>query len=359
MRKSLGSIEIKNALKGEVSAVFSTFNVIDKDGDVTVPGAFRDGADVVISAYGHQSWSGALPVGHGKIRTTPAEAMLEGTFLMDTAHGRDTFNTVKALSDNGLQEWSYGFDVLASDPGTFDGKDVRFLKALKVHEVSPVLQGAGMNTRTLEAKDSKGIVSDPYSSAIKPHETGTDDAQWFGLKTFDAIADGDVNALRSVFTWVDPSGDPERKASYRLLHHDADGKANVRACLIGIGILNGANGKGVPAHDRRAAWNHLAKHLEDADREAIDLTNGQGDGSLKFIAEGVAVLAALSSFNDRASDVMALRAVKGKGLAAASADILGWLYDEMRRTKSLIDTPQEDAARELARFIQQTMTRGD
>jgi Caudovirus prohead serine protease len=325
--------EIKNALKGEVSAVFSTFNVIDKDGDVTVPGAFRDGADVVISAYGHQSWSGALPVGHGKIRTTPAEAMLEGTFLMDTAHGRDTFNTVKALSDNGLQEWSYGFDVLASDPGTFDGKDVRFLKALKVHEVSPVLQGAGMNTRTLEAKDSKGIVSDPYSSAIKPHETGTDDAQWFGLKTFDAIADGDVNALRSVFTWVDPSGDPERKASYRLLHHDADGKANVRACLIGIGILNGANGKGVPAHDRRAAWNH--------------------------IAEGVAVLAALSSFNDRASDVMALRAVKGKGLAAASADILGWLYDEMRRTKSLIDTPQEDAARELARFIQQTMTRGD
>ncbi len=148
--KGLSSIEIKDADQGIVAAVFSTFGVIDSDGDVTRPGAFEDGASVRISAYGHASWAGALPVGKGTIRQTKKEAILDGQFFLDTTAGRDTFTVVKELGD--LQEWSYGYDPVEFSYGEEGDQKVRFLDKLKVYEVSPVLLGAGVNTRTLVAK---------------------------------------------------------------------------------------------------------------------------------------------------------------------------------------------------------------
>jgi hypothetical protein len=151
-RKICSRVEIKDEDKGEVAAIFSTLNVIDKDGDVTRPGAFDDGAKLVISAYGHTSWSGALPVGSGQIRVTKTEAIMDGQFFLDTGDGADTFTTVKRLAADGLGEWSYGYDPLKYSFGEFQEQSVRFLDKLFVHEVSPVLLGAGVDTRTLTAK---------------------------------------------------------------------------------------------------------------------------------------------------------------------------------------------------------------
>jgi HK97 family phage prohead protease len=143
-------VEVKDADRGEVTAVFSTFDVIDSDRDVTKSGAFADGAEVLISAYGHKSWEGLLPVGKGVIRAGKSDAVMDGRFFMDTVAGRDTFTVVKELGE--LGQWSYGYDVLKESYGEHDGQKVRFLESLKVHEVSPVLIGAGVNTRTLSAK---------------------------------------------------------------------------------------------------------------------------------------------------------------------------------------------------------------
>lgn len=151
-RKTFSRVEIKDSDKGQVTALFSTLGVVDADMDVTRPGAFEDGAKAVISAYGHTSWDGALPVGSGTIRTTKTEAILDGQFFLDTRDGSDTFTTVKRLASDGLGEWSYGYDPVEYSFGEFDDKRVRFLDKLKVHEVSPVLLGAGVNTRTLAAK---------------------------------------------------------------------------------------------------------------------------------------------------------------------------------------------------------------
>lgn len=153
--KHLGplAVTIKDAAKGEIEAVFSTFNVRDHDGDWTEPGAFTDGAKVRISAYGHESWSGALPVGKGVIRTTAQDARLVGQFFLSTTHGRETFETVKEMGE--LQQWSYGFDVIerAEPSDELRTQGVwRVLKKLLVHEVSPVLVGAGVATRTLSVK---------------------------------------------------------------------------------------------------------------------------------------------------------------------------------------------------------------
>ncbi len=150
MQKTFTGLTVKAADKGEVSAVFSTFNVKDHDGDVTLPGAISDGAQVVISAYGHRSHYGALPAGKGIIRTTDTEAILEGRFFMNTAHGRDTFEVVKELAEE--QEWSYSLHDVKSHYGEFGGEPANFLDYIRIKEVSPVLLGAGINTRTLGTK---------------------------------------------------------------------------------------------------------------------------------------------------------------------------------------------------------------
>lgn len=139
-----GAIELKRDGRGEFRAVFSTLNVIDKDGDVTLPGAFQEGQKVRIAYWGHR-WQD-LPVGRGEIHSDQTKAWVDGRFFLDTQASEETYQTVKNLSPD-LQEWSYGFEVLESEPGTFGGQRVTFLKKLDVFEVSPVLLGAGI-TRT-------------------------------------------------------------------------------------------------------------------------------------------------------------------------------------------------------------------
>lgn len=154
MHKTISGVTVKDASTGEVSAVFSTFNVIDKDGDLTLPGAIKDGAEVVISSYGHQSHYGALPVGKGVIRTTDTEAILEGKFFMNTTHGADAFEVVKELG--AMQEWSYSLHDVIRKTAERDGQRYWIIEDVGlIKEVSPVLIGAGVNTRTLVAKGLK------------------------------------------------------------------------------------------------------------------------------------------------------------------------------------------------------------
>lgn len=155
-RKSL-ELKITDADRGLVEAVFSTFNIIDHDGDVLLEGAFEDGAKVRISAYGHRSWWGELPVGRGTIRAEKDRAVLEGQFFLSTEGGKETFEVIKQMEE--LQEWSYSLDdvetALVSDlPDDLQGAN-RAISKVAVYEVSPVLAGASIGTETLSVKEEK------------------------------------------------------------------------------------------------------------------------------------------------------------------------------------------------------------
>ncbi len=153
-RKGFTPVEFKaDDAAGTFSATFATLNVIDKDGDVTLPGAFKDGQEVRIAQWGH-NWSG-LVVGKGVIHADDERAWVDGQFFLDTDHGVQTYRTVKNLG--ALQEWSYGFAVEEADFGTFQGREVRFLKRLDVFEVSPVMLGAGVGTRTDAIKGAAAL----------------------------------------------------------------------------------------------------------------------------------------------------------------------------------------------------------
>jgi hypothetical protein len=161
--KTFAPADLKLSETGQITLAFAQLNVIDKDGDVTLPGAIP-AKQVPMSAYGHTSWDGALPVGRGGISEANGWGVFDGQFLMDTTHGRDAYLTVKAMAE--LQEYSYGYRPAEFSFGEQDGKQVRFLKSLDIFEVSPVLVGAGVGTHTLAIKSGGPDDGLPYAEHV-------------------------------------------------------------------------------------------------------------------------------------------------------------------------------------------------
>ncbi|GAA2448511.1 hypothetical protein [Streptomyces macrosporus] len=147
---------------GRVTIVIATLNQVDKDNDVTLPGFFgRQTAQVVPS----HDWT-HVPLGKAVIREEAGRAIADIHFNLKIPAAVDWFEAIKYDFEHppALQEYSYGFTVLdgGSRTGTFQGRSVRFLTPAKdgrpgvaVHEVSPVLVGAGVGTRTLAVKNDR------------------------------------------------------------------------------------------------------------------------------------------------------------------------------------------------------------
>lgn len=162
----------EDAEKGTVEAIFCRFNVKDHDGDVTLPDAFTNGAEVLISAYGHASWRGEKPVGKGKIRVEKEYAVLEGTFWLDTVEGRETFAVVKNAGS--LMEWSYGFFVTKTGEVTEAMRQAgvyRVLEGVEVYEICPVMLGAGVDTETIGVKGQKPVDTTKPAATAEEVET--------------------------------------------------------------------------------------------------------------------------------------------------------------------------------------------
>jgi len=155
-RKSFTGIDLKADKPGSFTAKIAQLNVIDKDQDVTLPGSFPQGKSILISAYQHESWMGALPVGKGTVKEVGNDVIVEGEFNLKTETGREHYETIKFAPE--LQEWSYGFRVTKRGEETeWNGQPVnRIIKGVDIFEASPVLRGAGVGTATLSIKTDKG-----------------------------------------------------------------------------------------------------------------------------------------------------------------------------------------------------------
>ena len=165
-------IDLSKALKadkeGHGRAVIAQLNVIDKDGDVTLSGAF--GTQTVNMLPAHDRMSPRL----GKAILTEVDDMVVADFKFnldkDAVQAREWYSSLKFDMENGdsLQEWSYGFKMLDASNGEFEGTKVQFLKKLKVFEISPVLRGAGIGTGTLAIKEeNKQTFKDEMDNALK------------------------------------------------------------------------------------------------------------------------------------------------------------------------------------------------
>jgi hypothetical protein len=167
-RKSFTGIEFKKDKPGSFTARIATLNVIDKDGDVTLNGAFPEGKEILISAYQHTSWEGALPVGKGVVHESGNDVLVEGEFNLNTESGKEHYEAIKFAPQ--LTEWSYGFKILATDDENTTWKDNpkvwRILKSVDIFEASPVLRGAGVNTATLAIKSDNPTSYSDQAEAV-------------------------------------------------------------------------------------------------------------------------------------------------------------------------------------------------
>lgn len=352
-----GGVKVLDDEKGRFEAVFATLNVVDKDGDVITNGSIENGRDVRISAYNHSSWGGALPVGKGKIHERDNELVVEGEFFQSTDTGRETYETVKALGD--LTEWSFGFDVTKAEPGIVEGQQVNFLQKMNVYEVSPVLLGAGVNTRTTAIKSADpqaiaaaignaivalddgrledtrellewgyasafsitgmtvtaGMSNDKGKGAVRTHSIGVVDAEWSADENVKRLADdADEETYRNMFAW-EPESDEDRedKSAWKFPHHSvgengSPGEANFQAVASAIAALNGARGGAdIPDVDRSGVYDHLAKHYRDFGEEPPELKESLGGGFKGHI------VIAREAVTDVAARSRAIKEKRGRG----------------------------------------------
>lgn len=151
--KGFGVLEIKDESKGEVEAIVATLETVDRDREVILRGAIPDGSKVKLSGYGHGAMYGEMPVGKGTLHVEKDRAVFRGKFFLTTTRGQDAFQTLKELGPE--QEWSFGFRVIDAENASEEWAKQgawRVLKKLEPFEVSPVLIGAGVGTRTVAMK---------------------------------------------------------------------------------------------------------------------------------------------------------------------------------------------------------------
>lgn len=132
--------------EGSIEAVFSTFGIVDRDGDIVEAGAVLNEQPVPM-VWSHD-WTKII--GKGVTSVDAERAIFKGSFFTQTTAGRDAYETVKAMGD--LQEYSWGFRINDADYAERDGQTVRIIKSAELFEVSPVLVGAGRGTGTLSLK---------------------------------------------------------------------------------------------------------------------------------------------------------------------------------------------------------------
>lgn len=317
---------------GTFRAIFATLNVIDHDGDLTLPGAFGK-QDVIVSQYNHGSWGNgvdALPIGVGKIFEDGEDAIVEGEFNLENEAAKATYQTIKYLHEKQrTQEWSYALPEIEWEMRQIDGRDIRVLKKIKVPEVSPVLMGAGIGTRLLSIKNKD------EKRAFGRHSTATNDRAWSASSNVANVRrDEKRNYYGRVYGWYDPDGEVGNKSTYKFPHHfvneaGAPGAASTRACQNGIAVLNGARGgANIPSDDRQGVWNHLAGHLRDADLEPAELRSLDAEPrSFKLQDHFSFVISEASDLLSRLTDLKTTKAVRGKDLTEATVNSIGLLTD--------------------------------
>lgn len=143
-------------------AKIATLSAIDHDGDTYQPGAFgwKEGGHQWVPILPSHDRA-AMPLGKARVYEADDAAFAEIHLNMKSEAGREWHAALKfdLEKGNAVQEWSFGFGIIDKLHEARNGQDVRVLKRLDIHEVSPVVRGAGIGTGTLALKSRGGFAS--------------------------------------------------------------------------------------------------------------------------------------------------------------------------------------------------------
>lgn len=265
-------ISIKQGDKDTLVFTIST-RAQDRDEDILEPSGCRlDNYmknPVVLFAHDYRS----LPIGRSKSVSVTADAVVAEVEFAPTQMGQE----VKQLCQAGfLKAASVGFIPLKYEPIGDNSWGHRIYEwELLEWSIVPVpsnptaliseAKAKGLKVAAIEEALEKGAIS--YGQA---HPDGTpkapEDEKWDGAAE---VAAADVDDLKIMCAWVD-SENAENKDAYKLPHHKASGNHAVvwRGVVAAMASLLGARGGvDIPDDDRKAVYNHLAKHYAEFDKE--------------------------------------------------------------------------------------------
>ena len=326
---------------GAFSARIATLNVIDKDNDVTIKGAFEGSDPVRVSRFNHSSAvRDDLPVGVATIQEVGDQVIAEGQLNLDTVGGRDLYDTLKfEAKHNVASEWSYGFTVEESEDGEQDDQKVRFLRRLKAFEISPVMRGAGMDTATLAVKTATDFGDLPLYD--RDYAWNSSAALGRVRKWASSDGSGDKDTIdwpkySKAFFWYDPDDD-ESFGGFKLPFADeTDGKlwAVPRGIFAAAAAIQGARG-GVDIdqesedHVKDVIDRYYEKMRESFDDESIIVPWAKSAEGLSMKHEGDLALTAIDAYRERVALLAELRLKEGRALSAANRKRLGQLVESM------------------------------
>ncbi len=203
---------------GKGLAELATLSAVDNDGDTYDRGAFgwKPGGHqwaMMMPAHDRRK----MPFGKARVYEEGDKAFAELNLNLKTSAGRDWHQALLFDLETGdpVQEWSYGYNIVDMDYRVSGNSRVRVLKRLDVDEVSPVLRGAGVGTRTLSIKGAKlrdehlvGLITDlgAVASAVDADPAAVSAS---GLKQLREIKD----AITRVLAGDDGTDDPAKAAS--------------------------------------------------------------------------------------------------------------------------------------------------
>lgn len=144
---------------GRLVAVFSTFNVMDSDGDVVASGAVHEEQDVPFT-FAHDWTKPSL--GKGDVKVELDRAVWDGyLFVEDMPSAAETFASIKNMGAR--QEYSWSFlikdaEIEEDDSAPWGFK--RIIKDTEMIEVCGAIRGVNRQTYTLLAKSDTTVTQD-------------------------------------------------------------------------------------------------------------------------------------------------------------------------------------------------------
>lgn len=270
-----------------VKHLFAIFGHVDDAGDRIMPRAFaktlKERADRVRVLWQHNAAEPPIGVpltlkeiGREELPMAILERWPDATGglygevrYLDTPRANEVLAGIRA---GAINENSIGFDPIRTDltemtEGEWKGQVVRNIREARLWDVSPVNWGMQEAARVVKA-------------AVPYRDTGqaAEDTPWaaptlgdFTDATFDELDAGERRRIMAHFAWS-ANVPPEAFADLKLPHHkparSGVGPAVWRGVAASMAALMGARGGvDIPDADRRAVYEHLAKHYKEFNRE--------------------------------------------------------------------------------------------
>ena len=304
-----------------LEAVFSLFDTIDSDQDVTKQGALRSGynGNKVPLVWNHD-WSKVI--GRGIIETDNQKAVFKGYFL-DTEAGKEAYNTVKAMSD--MQQFSYGFQVMKSSKGThIDSKGeevpVRVLEDVKVWEVSPVLVGAQQNSFVQALKS--GLINED------PEEEDIDDVDQEFEEVKEMVGQDEYTTQQEAAERAKEIG-----CEGTHTHEKEDGSMIYMPCATHNEYVNQ---KEKTYHRKKCNYDKDGKCRKEMKND-LEVSSNNSQQGKRLGEHAVSSLEEIKAFTERIEDLALLRNSEKKTLSSKSTELISKYLEGLNSTFNRLD----------------------